>query len=218
MTPNQPQRFTEVSYSVKRTHPSWALTVPKYPESVEHDEAVTLLRDVLRQWARAGRDALVARNHGIYWCEDDPSIGIDPDVCILAPAPPPGWDRECIRTWLPGHEPPLVAVEVVSSLSDLDPYKDYLAVTEKHAACGTRELWLFDPELAGPSIHAGPYRLQIWERDTEGRFVRSHAGEGPARSNALGAYVLVVGRLLRVSDDAAGTALWPTELESLRAR
>jgi hypothetical protein len=37
---------------------------------------------------RAGRDALVAENLAFRWNERRPSIGVDPDVCLIEPAPP----------------------------------------------------------------------------------------------------------------------------------
>jgi hypothetical protein len=45
---------------------------------------------------------------------------------------------------------------------------------------------------------------------------RVYAGEGPARSPELGAWLVVVegGRRLRVADDEAGERLWPTEAEA----
>ena len=52
---------------------------------------------------------------------------------------------------------------------------------------GTRELWVFDPLLVGPAAHGGPMTLQVWRRDTSGTFRRVYAGEGPARSEELGA-------------------------------
>jgi hypothetical protein len=49
--------------------------------------------------------------------------------------------------------------------------------------------------------------------------VRVYAGEGPARSPTLGAYLVVTegGRHLRLADDERATTLWPTAEESERA-
>lgn len=72
---------------------------------------------------------------------------------------------------------PRLAIEVVSTTN---PTKDYVIAPDKYAASGTRELWIFDPLLAGPRSHGGPFPLQIWSRDDEGCFVRRHAGDAPA--------------------------------------
>ena len=40
-----------------------------------------------------------------------------------------------------------------------------------------------------------------------------YAGDGPFRSPELAAWLVVQGDLLRVSDDAAGTKVWPTTAE-----
>ena len=52
-----------------------------------------------------------------------------------------------------------------------------------------------------------------------GSFRRVYAGEGPARSEELGAWLVVtdVGQRLRLADDAEGVSCWPTEAEAERA-
>jgi hypothetical protein len=145
--------------------------------------------------------------------EEEPRIGVDPDICVLTPAPPRGGeDLRSVRTWKAGHAPPLVAVEVVSNT---DPRKDYDVALEKYAASGTRELWIFDPQLAGPRSQGGPHLLQVWERNDAGGLERVFAGDGPAYSNALSAHLVVVGepRRLRIADDPSGGRLWPTEAD-----
>jgi len=186
------------------------------PESAEHDHAVELLRAILAHWAAKRGNMQVARNLAIRWDEDEPRIGVDPDVCVLAPPPPRDEGLRSVRTWVEGHAAPVLAVEVVS---ETNPHKDYVVTPDKYAASGTRELWIFDPLLAGPNSHGGPFRLQIWQRDEQGSFVRAYAGPGPARSEVLRAHAVVVadGLELRVADDAAGTELWPTEAEAERA-
>src|ERR1019366_477144 len=155
------------------------------PESLAHDHAVELLRALLSFWAKGRATTCIARNLAIRWDETHPSIGVDPDVSILSPAPPDLDDLRSVRTWLPGHAPPVLAIEVVS---ETNPHKDYVIAPDKYAACGTRELWIFDPLLAGPQSHGGPFRLQVWQRDDNNRLVRTYAGDGPAKSQPLQAY------------------------------
>jgi hypothetical protein len=50
------------------------------------------------------------------------------------------------------------AIEVVS---EINPRKDYDVASEKYAASGTRELWVFDPLLSGPTTHGGPHRSKF---------------------------------------------------------
>jgi len=208
------QRDAQIVYRVPRTRRGWELPEETMPESVPHDEAVELLKAILSWWAR-GRDRVqVARNLAIRWDAAEPRIGADPDVCVLSPAPAER-DLRSVRTWA-GHAPPLLAIEVVS---ETNPHKDYVVAPDKYAASGTRELWIFDPLLAGPTSHGGPHVLQVWHRDGEGRFVRSYAGDGAAYSEALAAYVvpLAAENKLRLADDEGGARLWPTAEEAERA-
>jgi hypothetical protein len=85
------------------------------------------------------------------------------------------------------------------------------------AACGVEELWVFDPKLEGPKHAGGPHRLQIWRRH-EDEFAREYAGDGPARSEALDAWIFAVsdGERLRIADDRAGSRWWKTTEEEAR--
>lgn len=122
-----------------------------------------------------------------------------------------------VRTWKKGHAPPRLAIEVVSPNH---PYKDYGEAPDKYAANGTEELWVFDPLLAGPRAQGGPFRLQVWRRDGEGRLARTYAGDGPARSGALEAWAIPVedGRALRIASSPDGEGMWPTEAEAAATR
>jgi len=207
-----------VRYEVTPRSDGWELYEGTVPESVMHDQAVDLLRDVLEAWALRIGGTQVARNLAVRWDQAHPKVGIDPDVALLRPPPPRGDDNDLksLRTWLPGHEPPLLAIEVVS---DSHPFKDYVIAPDKYAASGTRELWVFDPKLVGPLSHGGPFPLQIWERDESFALHRTYAGDGPARSGVLDAYVVVVesGQKLRIADDIDARSLWLTPLEAERA-
>jgi hypothetical protein len=205
-----------VRYAVQEGGAHWELSEATMPESVLHDAAVSELKSSLEGWAARVGSVLVVRNLAVRWNPANPRIGVDPDVAVLSPPPPEGGELRSVKTWTAGHTAPRIAVEVVS---ETHPRKDYVTAPDKYAASGTRELWVFDPLLAGPRSHGGPFRLQVWTRDEEGALARVYAGEGPAISGVLGAHLVVVesGRRLRIADDADGARLWPTREEAERA-
>lgn len=215
--PTGPARRIEIVYDVPDVDERWVLEEESVPESALHDEIILLLIELLKAWAhRSARDVRVGRNLALRWNKALPRIGVDPDVYVVEPAPPEGDDTTSLCTWKPGHVAPRVAVEVVSEST---AEKDYAEGPEKYAASGTEELWVFDPLRAGPSLRGGPFVLQVWRRDASGRFQRVHAGAAPARSEALGAWLVVTdgGRRLRLADDAEGQKLWRTDAEEARA-
>lgn len=210
------QRRPRLIDEVPKARGDWDLSEDKVPESRPHDRATELVFDQLDAMVeRTGRDALVCRNLAVRWDEDRPRIGVDPDICLIEPAPPEGKDLESLLLWNTGHHPPLVAVEIVSASR---ASKDYAQSPLKYAVNGTGELWVFDPRLAGPRGTDGPHRLQVWRRDESDDFRRVYAGEGPARSEALHAWIFAVneGRTLRIADDEAGTSWWMTREEAER--
>src|SRR5690606_27143576 len=112
-----------VTYSQPRWRPEWAVPEVPVPESNLHDLCIEYLRSLLLAWAeRQQRNVLVARNLGIRWYESEPRAGFDPDLCVIEP-PPPGGPPTSLRLWEAGHEPPWLAIEIVSPGH---PYKDYL--------------------------------------------------------------------------------------------
>lgn len=203
--------------SVPRSRAEWELEDGvTMPESTRHDRILVLLHSIFTAWIeRTGRDASVERNRAVRWDRSRPKVGVDPDIALFSPPPPEGEDTVSVKTWCEGHTPPLLAIEVVSTTH---PTKDYGASPEKYAANETGELWVFDPELAGPKSAGGPFLLQLWVR-SEGVFTRTYAGDGPVRSPVLGAWIVVTDgrRRLRVADDPEGNALWPTEADAERA-
>jgi Uma2 family endonuclease len=213
----QQARRPRLVYEVPAVREDWDLGEEKVPESTPHDRNAETVRRMLDAWVeRTGRSAVVCRNLAVRWDEDRPSIGVDPDVCVLSPPPPDADDLLSLRCWETGHFPPILAVEIVSTSR---PDKDYGQSPAKYASNGTRELWVFDPKMAGPKAHGGPHRLQVWRRDERGDFVRVYAGEGPTWSEAVGAWIFAVneGRSLRIADDEAGTSWWMTGEEAERA-
>lgn len=213
---SSPRAVIGIRYTVPLRRAGWELAEETMPESVLHDHAVELLKALLAAWAARVGSAFVARNLAVRWDETEPRIGVDPDVCVLSPAPPAAAQLRSVRTWVDGHAAPLLAVEVVS---ETNPRKDYEVGPEKYAASGTGELWIFDPLLSGPTALGGPYRLQVWHRAADGDFTRIYAGDGPARSPTLDAWLVVTeeGHALRIARDESAMDLWLTAEEAERA-
>ena len=60
--------------------------------------------------------------------------------------------------------------------------------------------------------------MQVWRRTEGDRLARCYAGDGPAYSPALEAYLVVVdeGRKLRIAEDEGSTRFWRTGEEAER--
>jgi Uma2 family endonuclease len=211
------QRGVDVVFEAPRWSERWVLEDDAtMPETDAHLLTTKLLMDVLVAWiARTGRDAKAGSNLALRWDRTHPKVGVDPDVYLVEPAPPDAKLRS-LRTWVKGHHAPRVAVEVVSRRT---AKKDYAEGPAKYAASGTRELWIFDPEGHGRGATGESWVLQVWRRTKAGEFRREHAGDGPAYSDELSAWLVVAedGGRLRIADDEAGARLWPTEVEAERA-
>ena len=210
------QRSAGVSirYAVRAKPEAWVIPEEPVPESTAHDAAVLRIFLLLSAWVKARGDARVARNLALRWLEEHPKTGIDPDVCVLAPAPTDFDHLTSLRLWEPGRLPPTFCVEVVSSSH---PYKDYNDIHERYAALGAFELLVFDPWLFGPRALGGPVALQLWRRDPTGTLERVHFGNEPVFSQVLDAWLALDGRELRISDDRAGSKRWLTGEERERA-
>ncbi|HVH42398.1 MAG TPA: Uma2 family endonuclease [Labilithrix sp.] len=139
----QAAHHATLRYDVARSRDGWEISEATMPESVLHDEAVELLKALLSVWAARSGSSKVMRNLAIRWDGSRPKIGVDPDVCVLSPPPPDAKNLKSVRTWLPEHSAPVLAVEVVS---ETNPHKDYSVAPEKYAASGTGERGL----LRGP--------------------------------------------------------------------
>ncbi|MFO0628299.1 MAG: Uma2 family endonuclease [Polyangiales bacterium] len=193
----------------------WLLDEEDMPEAPLHDYTLEALVLLLKAWvARTGRDASVHRNIAMRWTPSRPKIGADPDVCVVSPALPADATSLCL--WKPGHTPPSLAIEVVSEGT---ASKDYLDNPARYAASGTQELWILDPLRVGPSDAGGPFGVQVYQRVASGRFVQVYAGEGPAESALLGAWVHGPrDQIPRITEDEAGERPWRTEAEAQRAQ
>ncbi len=210
--PNPSPRTVRLVLDVPAAEQAWVLPEEDMPESIPHRDTVHLLALILLAFAaRTGRNVLVARNLACRWHEEDARIGVDPDVALIEPAPPGADKLVSLRTWEPGHVPPRFAIEVVSSSNS---EKDYQDAPAKYAALGTRELVVFDPELIGPPMSGGPFVLQVWRRNDEGAMERVYAGDGPARTEELDAWLIPTEPCrLRIADDKEGSQLWLTSAE-----
>lgn len=186
------------------------------PRGVWHGKVQSCVASAMEaEIARTGRNAQVLQEVAVRWIEERPSVGVDPDVCWVEPAPPEGQRLRSLLTWKEGNAVPRVALEVVSPTN---PYKDYEIAPERYAHLGVEELWIFDPDLEGPRALGGPYLLQVWRWEGE-NFWRVHAGDGAFRTIALGAWLVPTEerRMLRLAEDPFGQKLWPTAEERERA-
>lgn len=217
--PTHRQRV-RVAYDVEELPARWLLDEEDMPESTLHDQALDLLKLILLAWVRrlerGARGALVARNLACRWDPTDARVGVDPDLALIDPAPPGASNLASLRVWEPGHVAPRVGVEVVSASSGI---KDYVDAPARYARLGASELWVFDPGGEGPADTGGPFALQLWRR-VGGEMLRVYAGQGPARSEEIGAWLVVTeqGMRLRIADDAEGTRLWLTDAEEQTGR
>lgn len=207
-------RSVRLVLDVPAREDEWVLSEENMPESTSHRDTVDLLKLLLLAFvARACRTAGVAANLACRWDPEHPTIGVDPDIALLDPAPPGVEALPSLRTWEPGHVAPRFAVEVVSPSN---PHKDYVAAPAKYALLGARELIVFDPTLLGPAMMDGPHVLQVWRREEDGpSMIRVYAGDGPARSAELDAWLVPTAQgRLRIADDEQGRSLWLTEAEA----
>ncbi len=212
MTMSDSEAIVALRYAVRPVAEAWVLPEIPVPESHPHDLLLRYLVALLEAWARrTSLDAIVARNLALRWYEDNPRVGIDPDVALITPAPPEPLALSSLCTWKPGHVAPRLAIEVVS---ENHPYKDYRDVHEKYAASGVAELWVLDPLLCGPTALGGPVPIQQWMR-RDGAMERMHFGSGPFFSEAIDAWLWA--DPIRITDDAAGAEQWLTGEEAERA-
>ncbi len=209
----QPKAAVSIRYAVPVRPEAWVIPEGPVPESTAHDAAVLRIFLLLSAWAKAKGGISVARNLALRWLEQLPRTGIDPDVCVLAPAPPDFDSLSSLRLWEPSRLPPPLCVEVVSASH---PYKDYGEIHERYAALGAFEVLVFDPWLYGPSQLGGPVALQLWRRDPIGALDRVYFGNDTVFSQTLDAWLSVEAQQLLISDDRAATKRWLTGEERER--
>ncbi|HEX2692046.1 MAG TPA: Uma2 family endonuclease [Kofleriaceae bacterium] len=199
---------------------AWYLTDEEdMGESVEQTQINRTVRSSLEELAasRGWTKVFWSSDNFFAWIRDEPMVRVSPDVYLLEDPPPPPHPRMW-QTWLPGHKPPRWALEVVSD----DWKKDYDEAPLKYAQLGARELVIFDPEIAASSERRGArVPLQVYRRDADGAFLRIYAGDGPAPSEELDAFLVVKRERgavrIRIARDASGQDVVPTTEEAKQA-
>jgi Uma2 family endonuclease len=176
------------------------------PESKRHLELRTTLYLILKH---AFRDrALIGSDQFVYWDATDPSASLAPDVFVRL-----GGKDEIFSSWKTWERgAPHLAVEIVSaSDADAESWSDKLA---KYHRLGITELVRFEADQ--PSAP-----LRIWDY-VEGDLLERELAPGAAADCAtLGLYWIVLpeeelGPVLRLSRDARGVDLLPTEIAETR--
>jgi Uma2 family endonuclease len=186
-------------------------------ESAEQGEIIRVLLSTLGVLAaeRAWSNVYIGADQFFAWLSGEPLVRVSPDIYLVDDPPQPPLPKSW-QTWLPGHNPPRWAVEIVSE----NWKKDYEEAPPKYAQLGTQELVIFDPEAAKIGSVLGPTRvaLQVYRRDDDGAFVLVYRGEGPVLSEQIGAYLVVqpAGATvrLRVARDTRSDHLVPTVEEA----
>ena len=167
-----------------------------------------------RGWERVhiGSDQFFA------WVEHEPLVRVSPDVYLLDD-PPPRPLPSSWQTWRKEHNPPRFALEIVSEESWRKDYEDN---PPKYAQLGARELVIFDPRAAlGRTRGEDRAALQVFRRSADSGFVRVLRGSGPARSEELDCWLVVLregdAASLGLARDPRGANLVPTMAQA-RAR
>ncbi|MBI4705841.1 MAG: Uma2 family endonuclease [Deltaproteobacteria bacterium] len=182
-------------------------------EGGEQGLIIWALRSALLELARerGWQRVHIGADQFFAWMPDEPLVRVSPDVYLLDEPPSPPlpamWE-----TWRPGQRPPRLAFEIVSGPRW---QKDYREGPAKYAQLGTAELVIFDPEAAtGAVAHVDRVALQVFRREADGTFLRAYAGDGPARTMQIDAWVVVrregAAARLALARDAAGRDLVPT--------
>ncbi len=205
-----------IRYPVRPSPEAWLIPEGTVPEAPIHDEVAEKLKLLLKAWAaRSPTELRIARNLAVRFYAEDERVGIDPDLCVLAPPPPDLDELGSVCLWKPGHSAPTLCIEIVSLNH---PNKDYVAIQDRYAALGTHELVVFDPMLSGPKSLGGPVALQLWRRDAARSFDRLCFGDEPVYSEVLDAWFIAEGRDLFIADDRAGRRPWLSDAQDAQAK
>jgi hypothetical protein len=210
-----PPATVSIRYPVRPSPEAWLIPEGTVPEAPIHDEVAETLKLLLKAWAaRSPTKLRIARNLAIRFYAEDERVGIDPDLCVLAPPPDNLDELGSVCLWKPGHTAPTLCIEIVSTNH---PNKDYVAIQDRYAALGTHELVVLDPMLAGPKSLGGPVPVQLWRRDASRSFDRVHFGDSPVYSEVLDAWIILEGRQAAIAEDRAGKRRWLNEAGESRA-
>ncbi len=212
MAMSQTPVSVSLRYPVEPRWDDWIMPEGTVPEARVHDLTARRMVELLEAWVeRTGRDAAVARNLALRFSKERPRVGIDPDICLIAPKPESDRELSSWKLWEPNRPPPSIAIEVVSRWH---PNKDYERIQERYAFCRIQELIVLDPERFGPKRFGGPYPVQQWllrEQDLE----RTYAGDGPVHSSTLSAWIFP--EPLRICERADGSGEWLSRAELAEA-
>lgn len=209
----QTRAAVSIRYGVKPDPQAWVIPEGPVPQSPAHVAAVLRWYLLLQAWAANKPAMRVAMDLAVRWLEQYPRTGINPDVCVLSPAPSNFDEISSLKLWETDRSAPPFCVEVVSGSH---PYKDYSNIHERYAAFGAFELVVFDPQLFGPPSLGGPLLFQLWRRDADGILERLHAGADPFYSQFLDAWISAENGQLVISEDRAATRRWLTAEEHER--
>jgi len=205
----------EVGTSEQVDWSSWYLTDEEdMGQHPRQSEAIRVFRDVavVRAEELGLSEAFIGTDAFIAWVESEPLVRVSPDVYLMPRRPDPV--PASFQLWRPGHEPPILAVEIVSA----DWKKDYEGAPQKYAQLGCAELVIFDPDAVDrepprPDRHP----IQVYRRSPDGLFLCVHAGPEPAWIDRLQAWGVVrhtdLAPLLRLAYDRTGRELVPTPVE-----
>jgi Uma2 family endonuclease len=172
------------------------------PESKRHLELRTALY-LLLKLAIADR-AVLGSDQFVYWDPTNPRACLAPDILVKVGRPDEDFDTW--KVWERGA--PDIAVEIASR-SDA-PEMAWEEKLARYSKVGLKELVRFDWRAPTTS-------LRIYD-NVEGDLVeRSMDSDEARRSGVLPYYWVVVGCMLRLAEDAAGTRLLPTYEERAQA-
>ncbi|MEL6182796.1 MAG: Uma2 family endonuclease, partial [Myxococcota bacterium] len=187
-------------------------------------ECIVLLLGIMAAWVRQqGWDErmYVGADQFFKWIpEREHNVMVSPDLYVLEPHPPSPRPYS-IKTWLPGHNPPRLAVEIVSQ----DWRKDYTINPGRYSSLGVDELVVFDPEASRNAVLPGMeserkrVALQVYRRNEHGELVCVARGGEPVWSEVLEAWWIVVftehGARLCLATEPSPDALVPSPPEAL---
>jgi Uma2 family endonuclease len=177
------------------------------PESKRHLKQRTTLFQIL-ELAFADR-AAIGCDQFVSWDPTDPTQCLAPDAFVRL-----GAADDLFKSWKVWERgAPEVAVEILSDSDARD--RDWDEKLQRYRRLGVQELVRFDPECDPPS-------LRVWDA-VDGDLVEREVTGRASRSRYLsGSWLIVadavVGSLLRLSQDAEGTELYPTPAERAEAR
>jgi len=176
------------------------------PEHLIHFELRTALYQLIK--LAMSERVIVGSDQFVYWEATDPRKCLAPDVLVWVGAPhaPFGvW-----KVWERGA--PHVAVEIVSPHDA--PQAEWEEKLSRYRQCGVPEVVRFDPQSKSEP-------LRIWDRLQEDLVERDLTAPGALSCDALALFWCVkhdavLGPVLRLARDEAGTDLLPLPDERIR--